>query len=361
MKEFLRDARESDMDMLFQWVNDKEVRKSSFQTKDITYEEHQKWFMDMLHREDVRQYIYVLNEEPVGQIRILLTGEEAEISYSIAPKYRCMGYGKRMISALKSAVQEEYPGIRRLVAQVKPENVASQKAFLDCGYYEKCRVFVLDFEMAVKDKFISNNSSSIKKWGGVLFLTNNSNTLELFEWITATGIPVQICSENITKDQVAMFDPKLIVSYNYSHIIKKDVIDFMKGRIINLHISFLPWNRGTSPNLWSFLDETPKGVTIHQVDEGLDTGAILYQKECFFDTKKETFTSVYMKLHIEIVQLFQKHWKEIYTETYTLKLQSGVGSCHTRKDLEILRDKISFNWEDNIDGVVQAYRKIQAL
>ncbi|MCM1258679.1 MAG: GNAT family N-acetyltransferase [Roseburia sp.] len=147
MKEFLRDAEEFDMDLLFQWVNDKEVRKSSFQTKDITYEEHQKWFMDMLHREDARQYIYVLDEEPVGQIRIRLAGEEAEISYSIAPKYRCMGYGKRMISALKRAVQGEYPDIKRLVAQVKPENVASQKVFLDCGYYEKSREFVLDLEM----------------------------------------------------------------------------------------------------------------------------------------------------------------------------------------------------------------------
>lgn len=147
MKAYLRSAEESDLDLLFQWVNDKEVRKNSFQTKDVTYEEHQKWFMDMLHREDVKQYIYVLEEEPVGQIRICLNKDEAEISYSIAPKYRCLGYGKQMIAALKKVVQEEYPKVKRLVAQVKPENAASLKVFLDCGYREKCREFVLDLGM----------------------------------------------------------------------------------------------------------------------------------------------------------------------------------------------------------------------
>lgn len=144
--EYLRSAEESDMDLLFQWVNDKEVRKSSFQTGDVTYEEHKRWFMDMMRRGDIRQYIYMQGEEPVGQIRICLKVEEAEISYSIAPKYRCMGYGKRMIAALSNMVREEYPAIKRLVAQVKPENVASQKVFFDCGYYEKSREFVMDLE-----------------------------------------------------------------------------------------------------------------------------------------------------------------------------------------------------------------------
>lgn len=165
MKAYLRNAGESDLDLLFQWINDKEVRKNSFQTKEITYEEHQKWFMDMLQREDVKQYIYVLEEESVGQIRICLNKEEAEISYSIAPKYRCMGYGKQMITALKKVVQEEYPKVKRLVAQVKPENVASQKVFLDCGYQEKCREYVLDLEMAEKDAIMSNFLSGRKVEG----------------------------------------------------------------------------------------------------------------------------------------------------------------------------------------------------
>ncbi len=64
-----------------------------------------------------------------------------------------------------------------------------------------------------------------------------------------------------------------------------------KISIINLHISFLPWNRGAHPNFWSFYDDTPKGVTIHLIDEGIDTGAIIYQKEITFDRNEKTFES----------------------------------------------------------------------
>ena len=44
-------------------------------------------------------------------------------------------------------------------------------------------------------------------------------------------------------------------------------------------MSYLPWNRGADPNFWSILEDTPKGVTIHIMDESIDTGDILYQKD----------------------------------------------------------------------------------
>ena len=38
-----------------------------------------------------------------------------------------------------------------------------------------------------------------------------------------------------------------------------------------MHISYLPFNRGAHPNYWSFKDNSPKGVTIHFIDNGIDT------------------------------------------------------------------------------------------
>ncbi|MCL0081308.1 hypothetical protein M1N64_03665 [Peptococcaceae bacterium] len=49
-------------------------------------------------------------------------------------------------------------------------------------------------------------------------------------------------------------------------------MDKFQGRAINLHISFLPWNRGADPNFWSFIENAPVGVSIHYLDEGIDTG-----------------------------------------------------------------------------------------
>ena len=44
----------------------------------------------------------------------------------------------------------------------------------------------------------------------------------------------------------------LIISFGYKHIIKKEVISNSNIPIINLHISYLPWNKGAHLNFWSF-------------------------------------------------------------------------------------------------------------
>lgn len=160
----------------------------------------------------------------------------------------------------------------------------------------------------------------------MLFLTNNLLTIELSDWIENQGYSVVLCSEPLTVKQLQMAEPRIIISYAYRHIIRSDVIEYMHGKIINLHCSFLPWNRGASPNVWSFLDNTPKGVTIHIVDKGLDTGDIIYQKECFFDASLETFESTYEKLQIEIMGLFKQNWNEIFNRNYTSFPQKGKGT-----------------------------------
>lgn len=96
----------------------------------------------------------------------------------------------------------------------------------------------------------------------------------------------------------------------------------MQGQIFNLHISLLPYNREASPNFFSFIENTSKGVTIHQIDEGLDTGPILAQKELFFDESKETFASSYEKLILEIQMLFKENWSSISDKNYQLYAQT---------------------------------------
>ncbi len=61
------------------------------------------------------------------------------------------------------------------------------------------------------------------------------------------------------------------ISYRFLHIIRPAEIAWFQDRLINLHISYLPWNRGKDPNFWSWIENTPKGVTIHRIDTGIDT------------------------------------------------------------------------------------------
>src|SRR5690606_983365 len=69
----------------------------------------------------------------------------------------------------------------------------------------------------------------------------------------------------------------LLVSFGYRHILKD-----LSVPAVNIHISMLPWNRGADPNFWSWLDHTPKGVTVHLMDQGIDTGPIIAQREVAF-------------------------------------------------------------------------------
>ena len=186
----------------------------------------------------------------------------------------------------------------------------------------------------------------------VLFLTNNNNTMGLFNWLKERE-NVVLVEKPIDIEEIVKRNPVFVISYNSSHIIPKDVIEYMNGRIINLHISFLPWNKGSNPNFWSFIDNTPKGVTIHEVNQGLDTGDILLQEAVEFDENKETFKSSYDKLHMTIQNLFKNNWDDIRENKINKVKQVGEGSYHTMKQFEKLAKANPVNWNEVISNYKQ--------
>jgi len=151
-------------------------------------------------------------------------------------------------------------------------------------------------------------------------------------------------SKYINLSEIKEYKPDFIISYGYKYIIKDEVLRFYPNRVINLHISLLPWNRGYYPNFWSFYENTPKGVTIHLIDEGIDTGAILFQKEIMFTNKEDTLERTYNRLRREIEKLFIKNWKSIHKGDINPYPQTSIfGSHHYRRDLE-------HHWEKLVDG-----------
>ena len=153
----------------------------------------------------------------------------------------------------------------------------------------------------------------------------------------------------------------LLISYNYSKIFSEDFLEALalkQNEIINLHISYLPFNRGAHPNLWSFLEDTPKGVSIHRISAGLDRGNILFQKEIFFEEERETFENSYIRLHIEIQWLFFENFNRILTGKFSEKVQKEFGTYHRKKDLEKIKQLIpNFSWRMNIAAVKKELRQ----
>lgn len=131
-----------------------------------------------------------------------------------------------------------------------------------------------------------------------------------------------------------------VISYGYKHIIKKAVIEKFTNRIINLHISFLPWNRGADPNLWSFLEDTPKGVSIHRVAEKIDAGEILLQSSMEYFAE-DTLASTYARLSRDIEKLLMDNWNLIIENKIAPVFFKEKGSFHNsidkQKYLHLLR------------------------
>ena len=145
----------------------------------------------------------------------------------------------------------------------------------------------------------------------------------------------------------------LIISFGYRHIISKEIIKGVNCPIINLHISYLPYNRGAHPNFWSFYDKTPSGVTIHLVNEGIDTGPIIYQRHIIFDNNEKTFNDTYLRLIIELEQLFENNLSDILNSRWTPKVQTSNGTVHFSKDLP---DNFS-GWNSIIkDEILKLYK-----
>src|SRR6185295_18584444 len=153
------------------------------------------------------------------------------------------------------------------------------------------------------------------------------------EFLAANGDRVTRCERAVTAGDSVLDDADFLVSYGYRHVLSRDVVARFAGRAINLHISLLPWNRGADPNLWSFLEDTPKGVTIHCIDVGIDTGDILAQREVA-PLPTDTLRTSYERLEAEIEHLFREQWPAIRAGAIEPRRQPPGGSSHRMRDRE---------------------------
>lgn len=135
--------------------------------------------------------------------------------------------------------------------------------------------------------------------------------------------------------------PDIMLSVNFGYLLKKDLIRIPPMGAINLHISYLPYNRGAYPNVWCIVDGTPAGATLHYIDEGIDTGDIIAQKKIEVDLL-DTGETVYKKLEQVSLELFKENWEKIKHNKINPVKQPNPGTYHGLKDVESI-DKIDLN------------------
>lgn len=131
MSLYLRKANERDKKILFDWANESETRANSFHQEKISWEEHSGWYDRMMQAEDVLIYIVMDFMKPVGQVRLNIEDDAGRISYSVDEECRGDHLGQKMLALLE---KEAAGKVTRLVAEVKPDNLASRRNFEKLGY-----------------------------------------------------------------------------------------------------------------------------------------------------------------------------------------------------------------------------------
>jgi len=128
-------------------------------------------------------------------------------------------------------------------------------------------------------------------------------------------------------------NPDIIVSYGHRYILPPEVLAFPRLGAVNLHISFLPWNRGADPNFWSLVEDTPKGVSLHYIDPGIDTGDLIARVPVEVG-EADTLRTSYDRLHAEAQALFARCWPEIRVGQARRGPQEEGGTFHLKSDRE---------------------------
>jgi len=185
----------------------------------------------------------------------------------------------------------------------------------------------------------------------ILFLGYNSKQTRLIKFLRKKNKVTEHGQKKITIRIAKYYD--FLISFGYKKILSKRVLQSLKRPAINLHISYLPYNKGSHPNFWSFIDNTPKGISIHEINEKIDDGKIIIRKKInFILTKNSTFEQTYKKLIIEIEKLFIKNSKNILIGKYKGKKIIKEGTFHKKKNLP----KNIYKWNVKILSYLQSLK-----
>lgn len=127
--------------------------------------------------------------------------------------------------------------------------------------------------------------------------------------------------------------PELVLLAWWPHLVRRPFLDAGQRATLNMHPSLLPHGRGKDPNFWSLVDDSPAGVTIHHVDEGIDSGPIAFQATIETDWT-DTGGSLYAKAQEQMIRLFSDSLDAMLSfDIPRLEQPAEAGSFHRRADL----------------------------
>lgn len=141
--------------------------------------------------------------------------------------------------------------------------------------------------------------------------------------------------------KVAEVMPDLMIVVAYGLILPQELLDIPKNGCVNIHVSLLPRYRGAAPIQRAILDgDTITGVSIMQMDIGLDTGDIILQQEVEI-AATDTSGSLHDKLAVIGAELIIKYLADYKNLTKTSQSEVGITYAH-----KIEKSEAQIDWNE---------------
>jgi len=172
-----------------------------------------------------------------------------------------------------------------------------------------------------------------------VFLGMNEAGQKVYNWLNQRD-DVDVLALLTEKEQLSLIkqlEPSIVISSGFEHKVPKKIIEIPEKGIINLHPSFLPYNRGAHPYIWPIIDNTPAGVSIHYMNEEIDQGKIIDRKEVPV-FPEDTAKTLHEKLMREQFEHFKNNWDKLKEDAEAEQQNEKEATKHTKEDLDNLRN-----------------------
>jgi methionyl-tRNA formyltransferase len=124
------------------------------------------------------------------------------------------------------------------------------------------------------------------------------------------------------------------LSVLFDYVLQPEILNLFPAGVVNLHPAYLPYNRGQYPNVWSIVERTPAGATLHFVDSGVDTGEVIARRQVRVECI-DTGETLYRKLELACVELFKETWPVIRSGgAPRIPQDRHQGTYHRTQDVE---------------------------
>jgi methionyl-tRNA formyltransferase len=197
----------------------------------------------------------------------------------------------------------------------------------------------------------------------VVLQTDDSLIEEFTDIANACGAEVFVPedpNESSVLQALAMQEADVFVLAGYGLILKKQCIDLPKSHCINLHGGLLPEYRGSSPMNWALINNEPIiGISIIEVDQGIDTGAVLSEEQMEVDPNT-TIVDVHDWANQQFPDMLVRVLQEIKKDDFTSRVQNEENACYYPRrfpdDGMVLWDQLSaIQVHNHIRGLTKPY------